>query len=127
MSATATEARPRLDVRRVHQLVPELAWAMSDADTVVFVDADRTGHAGQVKQETVVAADPAGAGAHALDPARLLGLCLSLYGRAPRTSVVTIAGAQFGFGDGLSREVRLAVPSAVRQVLDAGTPAGSGA
>lgn len=124
--ARALEARPRLDVRIVHQLVPELAWAMSDADTVVFVDADRAGHAGQVKRETVLAADPLGAGPHALDPARLLGLCRSLYGRVPQTSVVSIAGARFGFGDGLSEEVRLAVPTAVQQVLHAGTPAGSG-
>jgi hydrogenase maturation protease len=122
--ARALESQPGLDVRTVQQLVPELAWAMSDADTVVFVDAARAGRAGHVKRETIVAADPMGAGAHALDPARLLGLCRSLYGRAPTTSAVSIAGARFGFGEALSEPVRRAVPSAVREIVTAVAPDG---
>jgi Ni,Fe-hydrogenase maturation factor len=67
----------------------------------------------------VTASAEAWTGTHGLDPARLLGLCRSLYGRAPVASVVSIAGEHFGFGDELSGPVRRAVPAAVRSVLRA--------
>ncbi|HET9315643.1 MAG TPA: hydrogenase maturation protease, partial [Vicinamibacteria bacterium] len=121
--ARLLESRAHLDVRTVHQLVPELAWALSDADSVVFVDACRGGQAGRVREETVVEADPSGADPHSLDPARLLGLCHALYGRVPRATLVSIAGARFGFGDELSEPVRRAVPAVVRRIL-AGASAG---
>jgi hydrogenase maturation protease len=117
--AQALHARRGLDVRTVHQLLPELAESLSNASSVVFVDARRGGPHGCVLRERVVAAEEAWGGTHALDPARLVGLCRFLYGRAPEASVVSITGGRFGFGDELSEPVRRAVPAAVRFVLRA--------
>jgi hydrogenase maturation protease len=115
--AEALEGRHGLDVMRVHQLTPELAEVVSTASRVVFVDAARGEAAGEVRRQQVTAADEAWTGTHTLDPARLLALCRALYGRAPRASVVSIAGARFGFGSELSPAVRRAVRAAARRVL----------
>ena len=123
--AHALEARRDLRVRTVHQLMPELADTLRDEVSVVFVDAARGGPPGQVCRAPVRANCEAWTGTHGLDPARLLGLCRSLYGRAPEASVVSIAGEHFGFGDELSETVRRAVPAAVRSVLRARPRGGS--
>ena len=117
--ARALEARRDLRVRTVHQLMPELAEALRDESCVVFVDAERGGPPGRVRRARVTASAEAWTGTHGLDPARLLGLCRSLYGRAPQASVVSIAGEHFGFGDEVSEPIRRAVPAAVRSVLRA--------
>lgn len=117
--AQALRGRGRLDVRVVHQLLPELAESLSRAPLVVFVDARRGGPPGGVKRERVVGDRRDWSGSHVLDPARLIGLCRSLYGRAPEAWAVSISGQQFGFGDDLSEPVRRAVPAAVRFVLGA--------
>jgi hydrogenase maturation protease len=121
--AAALEGRPGLEVRTVHQLVPELAEALRGAATVVFVDADRNGPAGRVRRRLLAGSGSPGPLGHALDPARLLGLCASLYARAPRATLVSVAGARFGFGGSLSRAALRAVPAAVRKVLEASRPA----
>ncbi len=124
--AKALEARRGVEVRQVQQLMPELAEPLSTANRVVFVDAGRGGPPGRVRRERVVASTEAWTGTHGLDPARLLGLCRSLYGRTPQASVVSIAGQCFGFGDELSDPVRRAVPTAVRSVLRARPRDGGG-
>ena len=108
---------PGVDVMRVHQLMPELAATLRDASRVVFVDARRDGPPGRIRREPVVASPSPWTSTHGLDPARLLGLCRTLYGRAPLACIVSIAGECFGFGNDLSERVRRAVPAAVRSVL----------
>jgi len=56
---------------------------------------------------------------HALLPEELLGLARALHGRAPPASLVTIAGRDFSFGEGLSAEVEAALPEARRAALEA--------
>ena len=120
----ALEHTRGVEVRRVHQLMPELAETVSRATCVVFVDARRGGPPGGIRREPVVATAAAWTGTHGLDPGGLLGLCRFLYGRAPRACVVSISGERFGFGDELSERVRSAVPAAVRSVLGAWSPHG---
>jgi len=122
--ARALEVRGGVDVRAVHQLMPELADALQHASSVVFVDAGRDGPPGRVRRSRVRASATAWTGSHGLDPARLLGLCRSLYGSAPEAAVVSITGERFGFGDELSEPVRRAVPAAVRSVLRSGSRRG---
>jgi hydrogenase maturation protease len=91
---------PGVRVIVAHQLTPELAADLADARLAVFVDAAVTGEA-----VTAVRIGPAEAGAvmtHAADPRGLLALCTAVYERCPGAWLVTAAGADFDFRDGLS-------------------------
>ena len=57
----------------------------------------------------------------------MLGLAQTLYGRAPPAAIVTIAGKDFAFGDGLSSEVREALGEArerARRIAESFGPCG---
>jgi hydrogenase maturation protease len=84
-----------------HQLTPELAESISQARTVVFVDAavDANGEAELVEVQPANAAQIL---AHATDPRSLLALAKQLFGRCPRAWSVGIPVEDLGFGDGLS-------------------------
>jgi hydrogenase maturation protease len=108
---------PALHVRHAHQLTPELSEPVSHAAGVVFVDARRDGAPGEVRCEPVLPSAGQNPLAHSLSPEALLLYAESLYGRAPRAIVVSIAGERFGMGEDLSPAVRRAVPRAVRDIL----------
>ena len=91
---------PGVRVIVAHQLAPELAADLADARLAVFVDAAAGG-----EPVRAVRVEAAGAGAvmtHAADPRGLLALCAAVYGRCPEAWLVTAAGADFDFRDGLS-------------------------
>lgn len=115
--AEALVDQPGVELRRVHQLLPELAESLSRAKDVVFVDARRGGPAGEVRRTRLTPASTTWSGTHSLSPEALLGLCERYYGRTPEAVLVSIAGARFGFGEDLSPEVRDAIPQAVSCVL----------
>ncbi len=103
--------RPGVDVRTPHQLVPELAEAVSAAGRVVFVDAAAAGH--EVEARPV---RPRSAGAclgHVGDPGWLLGLAAEAFGRAPPAWLVTVPARDLGYGDGFAPETRADVDAAV--------------
>lgn len=93
---------PGVRVLVVHQLTPEQAADIAEARLVVFVDA--TVGAESVT-ETRLDAD---AGVvetsltHAVDPRSLLMLARAVYGRSPEAWLVTAAGEDFDFREGLS-------------------------
>ncbi len=114
--AEAVRARwgDRVRVLHGHQVVPEWALDLAEADVVYFVDASdgmepRQGLNGvaAARAPSIEALAPAArfdaaSGSHGLDPAALLRLSLDLYGRAPRAYLVSIPGKWFGYGEGLS-------------------------
>jgi hydrogenase maturation protease len=89
----------------VHQLAPELAEALSNADLALFVDASAEGKPGEVHIEQLwpkaAEAEPLN---HHQTPATLLALCSGLYGRSPQARLVTGVGANFEPGEELSPE-----------------------
>ena len=98
--AVAALGLPGVRVIVAHQLAPELAADLADARLAVFVDAAVGG-----KPVTAVRIEPASAGAvmtHAADPRGLLALCATAYQKCPEAWLVTAAGADFDFRDGLS-------------------------
>lgn len=107
---------PRIDVRELHQLTPELAEPVSQAAQVIFIDAGREGQAGKVRRERV---DPEAAGAftHNLTPSALLACARELYGQAPAATLFTAAGARFDYEMALSPTMEAAVNEVLRQVL----------
>jgi hydrogenase maturation protease len=108
---------PPMRLRHAHQLTPEMAEWVSRAAGVVFVDARRDGAPGEVRCEPVEPSAGANPLAHFLSPQALLLYAESLYGRAPRAVVLSVAGARFGLGEGLSDPARRAVPRAIRAIV----------
>ena len=101
---------PEFEILPCHQLTPELASNMQAVEVVVFVDCAREGEPGEFRYtEVQPEADPS-AFTHELTPAGLLSLTCELFGVCPRTYLLSICGAQFGTGDGLSPEVARSLP-----------------
>jgi hydrogenase maturation protease len=97
------------DVVVAHQLVPEHAALVARAPLVVFVDARAGGAPGAIVEEPVA---PGGASplSHHLAPGQLLALATALHGAAPPAIALSIAAAELGVREGLSDEVRRALP-----------------
>jgi len=108
---------PPLKLRHAHQLAPEMAECVSQAQGVVFVDARRDGTPGEVRCEEIAPAAGSNPLAHSLSPQALLLYAEQLYGRAPKAVVLGVAGERFGMGEELSPVVRRALPRAIRAVV----------
>jgi hydrogenase maturation protease len=96
----AALAIPGVRVIVAHQLTPELAADLADARLAVFVDATLGGE--PVRAVRIEAAATGSVMTHAADPRGLLALCAAVYQRCPVAWLVTAAGADFEFRDGLS-------------------------
>ncbi len=102
------------------QLTPELAEKVSQAELVLFVDADMDGVAGSIHCRQI--APPRGkqpeAIVHHLDPCALLGLANTLYKKVPEAMLLTVTGECFGYGTQLSFEVSKALPGVVHHMKE---------
>ena len=111
----------KLEILPCHQLTPELASNMQAVDVVVFVDCAREGAPGEFRcVEIQPEADPR-AFTHDLTPAGLLSLTCELFGVCPRTYLLSICGAHFETGEGVSPEVAQSLPrlkQALRELVD---------
>jgi hydrogenase maturation protease len=114
--AHGLDGMPDVTVRICHQLTPELAVDVASADRVVFVDAAQEG---ALTVRRVRADRPVPAGSpltHAMGPETVVAMAQRLYGRRPRAYLVTVPGASFRLGAGLSASVHRLIPSAVAAV-----------
>jgi hydrogenase maturation protease len=100
-----------------HQLTPELAEPVSAASLVLFVDARADGAAGQVQLRPVAPDAAPPSLSHELSPNALLALAQQLYGRCPAAHLATVAGAEFGYAEGLSPAVQGALPELVARCI----------
>ncbi len=108
---------PGVRVITVHQLTPELMLEFQGVSLVVFVDAAHGAPAGAVTSwELTPEPGDNREFTHHCEPGNLLYQADKLYNASPRGFMVTIAAAQFGFGEELSAAVREAVPRAVERV-----------
>lgn len=103
---------PDLEVIEAQELTPEHAEALAGAAGVLFLDASVAGTPGEVRSAQLVPRAARVAILHALMPEEILDLARTLHGRAPPAGLVTVAGREFAFGEGLSPEVEAALPSA---------------
>lgn len=116
--AIAAMELPGVEVITRHQLVPELAAAVSEVDAVVFVDADAV-TTGTVELRPIEADEGVGRIlAHATDPRSLLALAKKIFGGAPKAWALAIPVNDFGFGDGLSPRALEGFHAAVKQISD---------
>ncbi len=87
-----------------YQLTVDHALAVSDADLVIFADAE-IGAEGSFSFAPVSAEGATGMGSHELSPEAVLTLAKTLYGREPQAYVLGIAGWDYGeVKEGLSAE-----------------------
>ena len=103
---------PGVDVRCVHQLTPEIAADVAAHDRTLFLDASR---GGEPLHLVSVAMNPRPAGVgHALTPGEVLSLSANVYKRCPPAWLLPVAGRDFDFGEGLSREAEADGEAALR-------------
>jgi hydrogenase maturation protease len=102
---------PELTVITRHQLTPELAETISHFARVVFVDATAVGPPGAIVCHPLSAKNASGdLFSHNCDPAGLLHMAQTLYGRAPTAHIFTIAGESFDYEETLSTAVTAVLP-----------------
>jgi hydrogenase maturation protease len=115
-AAVAGWGLPDVQALALHQLVPELAEPLAGAALAVFVDARLAPEGGSVQVQPVRSSSgPVGLG-HTSDPLFLLGLARAVYGNSPPAWLITVPGADFEFGSGLSPTAREGMEAALRKI-----------
>lgn len=107
----------------LHGLVPELADDLSKAARVIFADAA----AGQTEVTLVPLTPSPGRAGHASDPAELLALAESVYGRRPDAYLLALPAHCFDFGEQLSPLANTGLVAALEWMWNAIAPARPGA
>jgi len=106
-------------VLTVHQLTPELAEAIGEADLVIFIDACYEGSPGSWQCETIRGAlAPSQTFAHHMTPATLLIYARAVLNVEPAALLVSVAGGSFEYGQNLSPSVAAIVPEIVSTVYE---------
>jgi hydrogenase maturation protease len=105
-----------VQIRTLHQLTPELSDDIARSGGVVFIDAATQGAPGEIQEMALLPSAALSPLGHSLSPGTLLALGMTLFGRAPHAWLVTVTGADFGLGEGLSERVEAAVDETVGRV-----------
>jgi hydrogenase maturation protease len=103
---------PRVRSLIVHQLTPELAVDIADAELVILFDADPTIQ--EVTTRVVQEDESAYPRSHFVSPSYLLSLSRQLYGRIPRQMImIGIPAVSFELTENLTAEALVRVERAV--------------
>ncbi|HXZ81227.1 MAG TPA: hydrogenase maturation protease [Terriglobales bacterium] len=106
-----------IEILTCHQLQPELADRIAEAQRVIFIDASVGDPPGMLEVQNVASVPYSpGSFSHQLDPARLLACSWELYRHSPEAFVITVTGENFGYGTHLTSTVAALVPSLVAGV-----------
>src|SRR5579859_189352 len=106
-----------VEIVRVHQLVPELAEAVSRSAAVIFVDAAQSlGNPGEVRCEELVPTAGDASFSHQMSPAGVVALAKQLYDASPRAFSATLTGECFDHGEALSSVAASALPALVARI-----------
>lgn len=114
-------ASREVEVLPCHQLTPDLAEAVSRADTVLFLDSTHEGTPGELRCKEIQAAEGNPSFTHHLSPQVVLGIAGELYGAFPHAWLLTICGKNFGPGETLSAEVARGLPEMKARVREVAT------
>lgn len=103
-----------------HQLTPELAEPISDAELVIFIDASHQGEPGawqckDIARNVLLASDCSSA--HYLTPVALLVFARTVYGACPRALLFSFTTESFGCGETLTRSAKAALPEVLQRIL----------
>ncbi len=98
----ALQDRTGVTAVSTHQLLPELADQIAQAEKVIFVDATVEGVPGEIRVTAVSPQTSGSASTHQMSPGVLLAYVAELYGRCPSAYLITITGQDFGYTETLS-------------------------
>ena len=107
---------PGVRAMACRQLSPELAAELTDAVTVVFVDATTD----PMREVKLVPLAPAGTGpvsTHGTDPRALLAMAQELYGAAPAGWLLTVPAEKFDHGEEQSEVTKRGIEAAVGKIV----------
>jgi hydrogenase maturation protease len=107
-----------VEVLAVHQLSPELAESISEAEQVIFIDASHEGQPGTWKCEPIWPATESNALGHHFTPGGLLACAQAIFNASPAAFLISVAGGSFEYGETLTPPVATALPEVVRRVCD---------
>ena len=115
----ARDAGDSIKVLTRHQLTPELAEPISNADVVVFVDACHEGRPGDWRCEKV---RPDGtipqAFAHHLTPVSLLDYAAAIFDAKPTALLISVTADSFKYCETLTPKVAAVVPEVVDYIYN---------
>ncbi|MBD2563056.1 hydrogenase maturation protease [Nostoc linckia FACHB-391] len=100
----------------VHQLTPELAEALANADLAVFIDACFTSESSQVQVQSLSPESFKIIAGHIGDPRSLLALTQAVYGRCPPAWWIKVPGVNFELGCYLSPFAEIGVAIALKKI-----------
>ena len=107
----AVNHNPAVKVMATQELQPELIELISHYDIVIFLDASAQGAPGSI-EVSEIGPEPSASTvfSHSLTIAGLLASARRLYGRCPKTKLITVSGESFGFSSRLTPTVEAALP-----------------
>ncbi len=102
-----------------HQLTPEMAELVCEAELVIFVDASHQGEPGTWKCEEMAAdftlVSPL---AHQFTPAGLLAYTQTIFGARPRALVISFAAVSLNCGQALTPRAEAAIADVLQRILE---------
>jgi hydrogenase maturation protease len=101
-----------------HQLTPELALPVSQAATVLFIDAARAGVPGEITSGPLEPQQLSSVFTHEFSPGAILSVAQELYGRRAEAFAISLCGECFDHGETLSEKVEESLPRAVALVSE---------
>ena len=102
-----------------HQLTPELAEPISEADLVIFIDACYDGQPGSWTCESIRPdSKSSDSFTHQATPAKLLSFTKTLFGPGPEALLISVTGGSFDCGDELSPSAAAAVSEIVTCICE---------
>lgn len=114
----ALQDRTGVTAVSTHQLLPELADRIAQAEKVVFVDATVEGEPGDIRVTAVFPQTIGTASTHQMSPGVLLSYVAELYGRCPPAHLITITGQDFGYTETLSPLLASKLPDILNNVCE---------
>jgi hydrogenase maturation protease len=107
-----------IHVLAVHQLTPELAEPIRNAELVIFIDASHEGKPGTWRCEEIAPeAGLASSLAHYFTPAILLAYAQTVYNASPQALIITLGAESFDYRETLTTRAEAALPEVLQHVL----------
>jgi hydrogenase maturation protease len=101
----------------VHQLTPELAESVSEAELVIFIDASNVENPGTWRCEEVKPRSMSGNSVgHHFDVSALLAYSQAIFHSSPQAFVVSVAAKSLEFQDNLTPTVEALLPDVVNYI-----------
>jgi len=101
-----------------YQLAPELAQPVSQAATVLFIDAARGGVPGEITSGPLKPQRSSSAFTHEFSPGAILRIAEELYGSCAKAFTISLCGECFDHGEKISATVEESLPRVVTLVSE---------